>query len=244
MPKWTETARGYLKGLADAVVPPVRRLSLPEVRHVEAAYGPDSIKVAEALDEAATGYVKHGQRARAETVLRRSIEIKEAHHVPDPGDLALTLARLARVVADPSGAEALYLRSISVYDATPESDRLGFASALNGLGRLLFEQSRLPEAEPLLRRSIAVYHDALGRGDHRLVEPLLDLASVLMKESREQEAESLLRRAAAIHEKQEGRGPYNRALSLLVNLLERQRRSDEATRLAEGLRYDEGAPRA
>ena len=239
MADWTRTTGDYLHGLADAIVPPVRRLSIPAVQRAEAAHGRDSIEVAEALDEAGTAYVHHGRWREAQTVWRRSLAIKESQYHPDPRDLALTLARLAHIVSDPTEAESFYRRSIAIYEDAPGPERLGLASALNGLGHFLAGQSRSQEAEPLLRRTVAIYERAPGRGRRRLLEPLIDLALVLLQQSRDVEAERFLRRASIIYENAEGRGPYNRALSLLVNLLDRQSRGDEARLLAKGLRYDE-----
>jgi tetratricopeptide (TPR) repeat protein len=216
----------------------VRRLSLPAVRAVEAEHGPDSVEAAKALDAAGDKYVKHGQWKRAATVWRASIAIKESQRHPDWPDVALTTARLARVVQDPEEAETVYRRAVFLYETKAAKDLTGLAYALNGFGLFLVGQSRIDEGEPLLRRCVATYERALGRSDRRLVEPMIDLASVL-QQSREADAERVLRRAKIIYENAEGKGPYNRALSLLVNLLDRQSRHEEARQLAAGLRCEE-----
>jgi tetratricopeptide (TPR) repeat protein len=230
---------GYLTRLGNRILPPVRRLSLPTVRPVQAEHGSDSIEAAKALDEAGHGFVKHGQWRKAETVWRAGLAIKEAQRHPDHPDVALTLARIANVARDPEDAESDYRRSIATYETKAGPDLTGLAYALNGFGNFLVEHSRVEEAEVFLRRSVVTYERALGRSDRQLVDPLIDLASVLVKLSREEEAERLLRRAKIIYELAEGKGPYNRALSLLINLLDRQSRHDEARQLAEGLHHDD-----
>jgi len=239
VPKWTRNARKRLIRLGERILPPVRRLSLPAVRAVEAEHGPESVEAAKALDAAGDTYVKHGKWKRAATVWRASIAIKESQRHPDWPDVALTTARLARAVQDPEEAEVAYRRAVSLYETKAGSDLKGLAYALNGFGLFLVGQSRADEGEPLLSRSVATYERALGRSDRQLVEPMIDLASVLLRQSREADAERVLRRAKIIYENAEGKGPYNRALSLLLNLLDRQSRHEEAGQLAEGLHFEE-----
>jgi tetratricopeptide (TPR) repeat protein len=239
VPEWTRTARRRLTRLADRIFPPVRRLSLPAVRAVEAEHGPESVEAAKALDAAGGRFVKHGEWRRAATVWRAGIAIKESQRHPDWPDVALSTARLARVLSDPEEAESAYRRAVSLYETKAAQDLTGLAYALNGLGLFLAGRSRIDEGESFLRRSVVAYERALGRSDRRLVEPMIDLASGLLQQSREDEAERVLRRAKIIYENAEGKGPYNRALSLLVNLLDRQSRHEEARQLAQGLHFDE-----
>lgn len=234
MPTWTETAAAYLRENSGE-----RRAARSEVRRIEGTRGQHSIAAAKALDEAAGVDLNRGRSIRAEAMWRRSAAIKEQHAVPDPCDLALTLTRLARIVEDRAEAEVLFRRAVSLYEAAPDPDRVGLAAALNAFGRFLDRSRRSEAAEPLLRRSCNLYQAEYGRADRRLVDPMIDLASALLELAREDEAERILRRAKIIYENAEGPSPYNRALTLLISLLNRQSRHREAVTLAEGLRFPE-----
>jgi tetratricopeptide (TPR) repeat protein len=108
------------------------------------------------------------------------------------------LATAYRDLKDYDQAEALFRRSIELWNQDCEPATAGLATALNNLGELFFIRGRYSEAERLLREALQVREKALGPQHPDLATGYLSYATVLRKLKRKAEAEAYDLRAKAL----------------------------------------------
>ena len=125
----------------------------------------DLLKAADELDLKAEESNKQGLFAEAETLYRRSAEIREAVFGPEHPDVANSLNNLAILLSElgkHAEAELLYRRSLAISEQVHGPEHADVASSLNNLAALLRGLGKHAEAEQLHRRALAISEKIYG----------------------------------------------------------------------------------
>ncbi len=140
----------------------------------------------------------------------------------------LHLARILRELARWNEGEPQSTTALDEAGQLKEDDLL--AATLNGHATLLYETSRLAEAEPMMRRALALTETLFGAAHPNVASCLTNLALLLKATSRLAEAELLQRQALVIAEASFGDAHPNVAICLsnLAQLLKATKRLSEA----------------
>ncbi|CAB1114945.1 unnamed protein product [Ectocarpus sp. CCAP 1310/34] len=133
---------------------------------------------------------RHGDRARAETLLRRSLDIiKKAVLGPEHLQVADTLCQLG-VSAGEAGrldqVEGLLRRCLAIRRKKLGQEDMQVACTLSELGACLRKAGQWGEAENLLRRCLTIEETKLGPEDVQVATTLQQLG-VYARESRQME---------------------------------------------------------
>jgi tetratricopeptide (TPR) repeat protein len=141
---------------------------------------------------------------RAESLLRRSLEILEQNDRPANSDIARVCSCLAVLLLDSlclsDEAEQLCRRSLFIFEQKHGSNHQDVALACNNLAESLRAKNRFSEAEPLYLQALAFFEQTSGLHNPNLAMVCNNLAGLLQKMNRYNEAESLFRRALKVYE--------------------------------------------
>ena len=165
---------------------------------------------------------KPGDRAEMETLLRRSLEIKQAKLGTKDPQVAAALHDLGACIREAGRlgeAEEVLRRCLEIREAILGQDDVQVAGTLHDLGVCCREAGRLGEAEGLFRRCLDVKEAEFGRHDVEVALTLYELGICVRKDGRRgEEAESVLRRCLGIVEAKLGResAAVANTLSVLV----------------------------
>lgn len=218
-----------------------------QLRTAKAEVGEDSVLHANVLNSLAKVLWKTNQLSEAESLLRRSLELKERTLGNNHADVATRLNNLATVLMQAKRydeAEPLIRRALKIDEEGLGAEHPIVAIRLGNLASLLSEKSRYDEAEPLVRRALEIDERSLGTEHPNVATHLSVLARLLQDTERFDEAERLIRRACAIDEQAFGADHPNVAyrLSVLASVLSDMNRLDEAEPLMRrALEIDEHA---
>jgi tetratricopeptide (TPR) repeat protein len=139
--------------------------------------------------------------AEAELLLRRALDIDEAHFGSDHPRVATHLSNLAMLLLESirhAEAETLLRRALTVQEKCFGSDHPNVATSLNNLALLLRDTKRLAEAMPLLHRALAICEQSFGPYDPSVAVILSNLAGLFQDTKRPTKAASLGRRCLVI----------------------------------------------
>ncbi|CAM9494876.1 unnamed protein product [Ectocarpus sp. 13 AM-2016] len=144
-----------------------------------------------------------GDRALAETLLRRSLDIKEAILGPEHLQVADTLRQLG-VSARESGrldeAEGLLRRCLAIRRKKLGQEDVQVACTLYELGACVRKAGRWGEAERLLSCCLTIEETKLGPEDVQVATTLQQLGVCARESGQMEQAEEFLRRSLAIEE--------------------------------------------
>ncbi|CAN0356115.1 unnamed protein product [Ectocarpus sp. 8 AP-2014] len=144
-----------------------------------------------------------GDRALAETLLSRSLDVKEAILGPDHLQVADTLRQLgvsAREAGRLDEAEGLLRRCLTIRRKKLGQEDMQVACTLYELGACVRKAGRWGEAEGLLRSCLAIEETKLGQEDVQLATTLQQLGVCARESGQMEQAEEFLRRSLAIEE--------------------------------------------
>ncbi|HET8841551.1 MAG TPA: tetratricopeptide repeat protein, partial [Ktedonobacteraceae bacterium] len=114
-------------------------------------------------------------------------------------------------------AEPLFAGAAQIGERVFGSQHPLVAEALNGLGRLRYEQGKDELAEPLLQRAWHIWEQALGPDHPQLAYPLNNLGNLYCQQGKYEQAEPLYQRALRIRE--QALGPDHPQLAYPLNNL-------------------------
>lgn len=177
-----------------------------------------------------------GERAEAEKLLRRSLEIKMAELGQDDVQVAVAQHDLGVCIREAGRldeAEILLRRCLEVREAKLGPDDLKVAGTLHDLGICVREAGRLDEAEESMRRCLEIKESRLDRNDVEVALTLYELGVCVRKARRLGEAEQMLGRCLGIVEAEFGRESAQVANTLcaLVQCARERGNSEETEKL-------------
>jgi tetratricopeptide (TPR) repeat protein len=143
----------------------------------ECVESPDRTCVVRVSGNLASLYVETGQYAKAERLAHRALSLLDAG--ADPADLARLYLYLAGVSfhrSEYEEAEALYQRSLAMWEKAVASDCPEAADVLNNIASIRIVTGRPADAIPLLERAVAIFEGAFGPVHPHLIRPLSNLA--------------------------------------------------------------------
>jgi CHAT domain-containing protein/Tfp pilus assembly protein PilF len=171
----------------------------------EQSFGPDGVETATALHT--FGMVIYEYRrnfAKAETLHRRALALRERALGPNHPRVADSLTRLSELYAatgDFATAVPLRERELEIEERTLGTNNLAITSSLKSLAAFYSRKGDEAKALALSERVLAINESALGPDHPEVARALRDLASVYSGMGDNERAESLLKRAVAILEK-------------------------------------------
>jgi tetratricopeptide (TPR) repeat protein len=168
------------------------------------ALGPDSIVLAQSLNNLGVLYRELGNLGEAEPLLRESLALRRRLLGNDDKDVAVTLIELARVlnaVGRPDEAEPYIRESLAIRRTVLGEQHRETSVSKSELGRQLMRRGDLAAAEPLLRDALAIDMKSLGRDHPNTASSQGNLALLLMYMGDLAAAESLLRGSLATKER-------------------------------------------
>ena len=197
-----------------------------------------SIEAARVLSQTGLYLKDHAEYEEAESCLRNSLVIYEAHLGPDHIDVAINLNNLALVCNDQgkyTQSEALFKNALAIHEKSPVSTPLDTATILNNLALLYDDQGNYVQSEPICQQALDIHLQVLGTTHPLVASSLNNLAGIYRRRGRYGWAESLLNRAREIYEQTVGPDHLFFALNLdnLAGIYRRQGRYAEAERYFE-----------
>ncbi len=165
---------------------------------------------------------KPGDRAEMETLLRRSLEIKQAKLGPEDVQVAAALHDLGACIREAGRldeADGVLRRCLEIREAKMGQDDVHVAGALHDLGVCSREAGRSGEAEGFFRRCLDIKEAKFGRQDIEVAHTLYELGVCVREVGRRREAEEVLRRCLGIVEAKLGRESAAAANTLGVLVL-------------------------
>jgi eukaryotic-like serine/threonine-protein kinase len=202
------------------------------------AFGSDSVRVAQSLNDLGVLLRDLGDPEAAEPLLRESLATRRRLLGNDTNDVAITLVELGRVLRDRGRApdseapirEALAIRTRIFGDEHRET-----ATSKNELGLLLLDRGDLAGAEPLLRENVATTVRTLGVDHPNVASAKASLAQWLVATGDAAGGEALLRESLAAQRRVFGETSvaYATTLNNLGTAIEVQGRNVDAQPLFE-----------
>ena len=199
----------------------------------------DSAELADDLTGLGAVSWKRKQYAQAESLIRRSIAIREQRLGPDHPDVAASLNNFGALYWSKdryTDALPLYERVRRIYERTLDPLHPNLAIAYSNLAETYWKLGRFAEAESLFRRSLAMKEQRLAPGNPSLAYTLHGMAGLLRDEKKLPEAEAAYRRALDIRVR--ALGPKNddvvetaTALAALLRERGQTREADSLTTL-------------
>jgi serine/threonine-protein kinase len=164
----------------------------------DASFGVDE-RTGHALDGWAQSLIEAGEAERAESAVRRSIEVRRAAGAPLAA-LSSSYTTLGALLSATGRYEEAHQAHVTAMDLDRRADAgpLAEATDLNNLGTVSRRLGRYEEAERHLRRAIAIRRAELGTRHPAVASALGNLAAVLRDVGALDEAESLQREALEI----------------------------------------------
>jgi tetratricopeptide (TPR) repeat protein/predicted Ser/Thr protein kinase len=170
----------------------------------ERASGPESLVVANSLDELAHTLLEQGRASQAIALAQREHAIVRKLFGTDHPHIAPSLDALGEAHAalgDDTAAERELRRALALCVWAYSPDNPVIASSLSELAGFLRRHRRVPEALVLSRRAVALIEKDLGPDHPALIEMLVGLGLTLGQLGRHAEADEQLRRAEAVASK-------------------------------------------
>jgi CHAT domain-containing protein/tetratricopeptide (TPR) repeat protein len=211
------------------------------LRTVEEASDPDSLAVADVLDQLAVALRRGGKAAKpgSRELCERAVRIRARHPGADSLDYALSLQNLGALLLTAGNygeAERPLERSAEIRERALGSDHLDVATSLTWLATLRARMGEPADAEPLLRRALEIRTQELGPRDPAVIQCMDALAGVLMELGDFTESEVLFEKELKLLGK-DSHGNRDVACHNLAVLLEVRGDYDRAlVRLNESLR--------
>ncbi len=169
------------------------------------------------LNQAGMALYKAGKYAEAESLLQRSLAIREKTLGKDDRDVARSLSNLAGVYQAQgryAEAEPLFQRSLAIREKAFCKDHSSVATTLNNLASLYKDQAKYEQAESLHLRSLAIKEKSLGKDHPKVATSLNNLSDIYDTQGKYEQAEPYFLRSLAIREKALGKDHSDVALSL------------------------------
>ena len=136
------------------------------VRRMTAQHGPNSVKLAQPLNNLAVAYRRLRRLRNAENTYERSLEIRSTHfgdRHPATVLVRVNLGRLYQQMGQLQAAEMLLMRAVS--DAEASGDIGVRAAAHHNLAALLLRQGRYPGALAQLEEAVPLWRQAGSPAD-------------------------------------------------------------------------------
>ncbi|HXP60566.1 MAG TPA: tetratricopeptide repeat protein [Dongiaceae bacterium] len=218
-------------------------LSLAEYDKAEAMFSaalalrkksnPESLLVAESLNDLANVFYRQGKLANAETMHREALALRRRLLGNKHVQIANSLGNLANVLRDQSKlpeAEKMQREALAMRTELLGTNSDDTAMSLVNLAGVLSLEGKLKEGEAMQREALEVTKRALGNDDPAVAISLNDLADMLLAEGKLSEAEATNRVALALRIKLFGNEHPDVAFSLfnLANVLAAEGRLPEA----------------
>lgn len=187
------------------------------VEAARAAYGPQHIEVARALDRLAGAFEDEGDHREAERLDRQALAMLEALDENQGADAAQVTGNLARVLkwlGETDAAEVMYRETLAIQRRLPGDHRAVTAATLNNLGVLLGERGDWAGAEPLIREAVDLIREVHGSEHPEVAAGLSTLGIVLEEAGDFAGAEASYRESLAMRERLLGANHPDTARSL------------------------------
>jgi len=136
------------------------------------ALGPDHPNVAQTLDNLSQLYRRLGDYAKAETLCRRALSIKEKALGPDHPSVALSLNNLAvfyLILGDCEKAEPLLKRSLAIYEKALGPNHFDVTTSINNLALFFAGLDDFKKAHAFQKRAQQI--------DSLLIDPVMGFTS-------------------------------------------------------------------
>ena len=153
------------------------------------------------FDKAGTYLREQGQYAEAESLLTRTLSIREQISGADL-DIATTLSNLAGLYSYQGKykqAEGLVIRALSIREQHLEAQHPDIAKNRGHLAVLYVQQEQYEQAEQLFQQTLAIYEQYLGVEHPETAKNRNNLAVLYMQQEKYTQAESLLQQALSIN---------------------------------------------
>ena len=131
-------------------------------------FPPGDARLGKSLNNLAAVYYAEKDYARAEPLMRRSLNVLKEALGPESADVAQIMKNLAALYflqGDTAAAEPLLKQSLSILEKVHGPNHAYVATVLSNLAGLYQAQDRYSDAEPLLSRSLEIWETLLGT-DH------------------------------------------------------------------------------
>jgi len=179
--------------------------------------GREMAQVATSLSNFAARFQADGRNARAESLYRHALAIREETLGPDHTAVADTLSSLGglyQLQGRYSGAEPLYKRALSISEKAFGPDDPAVGQMMAKMAALYQVLGRYVDAESFYKRDVAIREKALGPQHPDLAAALNRLGALHKAQGRYADAEALYRRAITIQEQKPGVGGLEVARTL------------------------------
>jgi CHAT domain-containing protein/Tfp pilus assembly protein PilF len=165
-------------------------------------------ELAQRMDLLGVLYGLQGDFARAEPLLTRALEIREAVLGENDPDVAQTLNHIANLYRDRglyNRAGPLYARALALQEVVLGKAHPDVAQTLNSLARFYADQGLYGHAEPLYERALAIVEQLQGKEQPGAARVLTSSAELYAAQGLYGRARPLYERALAIQEAALGR---------------------------------------
>ena len=198
----------------------------------------ESVQLAQSLNNLGVLHRGTGNVARAEPLLRESLDMRRRVLGREHPDVAITAVELSRVLQDRGEmreAEVLAREGLTIRQKVFGDEHRETATSKNELGLIRLQLGDLEGAEPLLRQNLATNQRLLGMRHASTATSMANLALVLGARGALEEAEKLFRESLEITRGVFGDNhvSFAHTLNNLAVCLEMQGRLDEAQALLE-----------
>lgn len=153
------------------------------------------------FDKAGTYLREQGQYAEAESLLTRTLTIREQISGADL-DIATTLSNLAGLYSYQGKykeAERLVIRALSIREQHLEAQHPDIAKNRGHLAVLYIQQEQYEQAEQQFQQTLAIYERSLGVEHPETAKNRNNLAVLYMQQEKYEQAESLLQQALSVN---------------------------------------------
>ena len=157
--------------------------TLLEIR--KSKYGSESLPASYGYNALGRLYFDQGFYNKAETYIRKALEIQEKQSDTDPLEMVSTVFHLAMVYQTQSlysEAEPLFQKAISISKEISGKNHVYTAKLYRNLGELYSKQGFYRKAEKLFQRAIEIFKQKFGVTHFQTAKTLQHLADVYMKE--------------------------------------------------------------
>ncbi len=187
-----------------ALYPEAAKMLEPAVALARSLHKTDHIDTANTLNYQAQLLHDRGELAKAESLYRESLDMKQRLLPGDHQNVAAGLNDLGSILkerGDSAGAEPFLRAALDMWRRLHPGDHTSVASGLNNLAVLLLARGDVAAAEPLHREALAM-RKRLVPGDHPAVAVSLNnVANVLQTKGDLAGAEPLYREALAMRKR-------------------------------------------
>jgi tetratricopeptide (TPR) repeat protein len=175
-------------------------------------------EAARLLNVAAKYLVERGRYSDAESLLQRSLAIREKALGSEHLDEAISVNNLAgfyEITGQYLKAEPLYKRAVLIRENVLGPDHPDLANSLNGLGVYYHTRGKYTKAEALYQQALAIRENVLGPEHPDVATSLNNLASLYRLQGQYAKAEPLHERSLAI--RINARGPEHPDVAQSLN---------------------------